>query len=100
MSKVMLVMDKPKKCGECDFIRNYEDGAFSRNPHCCCELIWFLEGEDYRVNPNSLDKNCLFREVPQKKEEHSSEYYEFGSLGVAFVSGYNACIDEILKGSE
>lgn len=96
MSKAMLVMDMPKNCGNCDFIRNYEDGAFSRNPHCCCELIWFLEEEDYRVNPNSLDKNCPLREVPQKQSLNGtlSEFQK----GVR--SGYNACIDEIMKGSE
>lgn len=97
MSKAILVRDMPKNCGNCNFIRNYEDGAFSRNPHCCCELIWFLEGEDYRVDQNSLDKNCPLRELPQKitSWKGKSTNYQQGHR-----DGYNACIDEILKGSE
>lgn len=43
---------------------------------------------------------CPLRELPQKKEEHPKEYYEFGSIGLSFCIGYNACIDEIMKGSE
>nr|DAT97013.1 MAG TPA: hypothetical protein [Caudoviricetes sp.] len=35
--------------------------------------------------------------LPEKKEELQPEKYEFGSLGRAFVAGFNACLDEILK---
>jgi len=48
----------PKNCNECEHIGHYENGLFSRNPHCCCELIWQLKHEDYKVDKNSLDENC------------------------------------------
>lgn len=98
MSKAMLVMDKPKKCGDCNFIRPFETGAFSRNPHCCCELMWFLKEEDYRVDKNTLDENCPLREVPKKKNDNplaSDTMYKYG-----YAQGYNACIDEILGDKE
>ena len=48
----------PKTCDECKYIGHYESGLFARNPHCCCELIWQILKEDYRVNKNSLDQDC------------------------------------------
>lgn len=59
MSKVTLEDYKmPNTCGECKFIGRYETGIWSRNPHCCCELIWRLKNEDYKVDKNSIDQNC------------------------------------------
>lgn len=59
MSKVTLEDFKvPNTCGECGFIGHYEIGIWSRNPHCCCELMWQLKEIDYRVDKNSLDENC------------------------------------------
>lgn len=48
----------PETCGKCEHIGRYEASPYARNPHCCCELIWQLKKEEYRVNKNSLDKNC------------------------------------------
>ena len=48
----------PKTCGECEHIGHYEGGWYGRDSHCCCELIWRLAQEDYRVNKKSLDKHC------------------------------------------
>lgn len=48
----------PKTCAECGFIGDYTAGVFARNPHYCCELIWQLKKEDYKVDKNSLDENC------------------------------------------
>lgn len=59
MKKVIFEDFKiPDTCGECEYIGYYENGIYARNPHCCCELIWELKMEDYKVNKNSLDKNC------------------------------------------
>ena len=55
----------PNTCGECNFIGVYEDGPFHRNPHCCCELLWLLEQEEYRVNKNSLDPNCPLTKITE-----------------------------------
>jgi len=55
---VKINIKKPSTCGECKFIGAYTNGPFARNPHYCCELIWDLQEEDYRVNPDELDDNC------------------------------------------
>ena len=36
-------------------------------------------------------------ELPEKMEELPTEKYEFGGLGRAFVTGFNACLEKILK---
>lgn len=48
----------PKTCGECEHCGHYETGVYARHPHCCCELIWELQREDYKVDKNFLDENC------------------------------------------
>lgn len=50
----------PTKCSECKHIGNYTTGPFVRNPHHCCELIWSLFKQDYRVNPEELDEHCPY----------------------------------------
>ena len=59
MSKIIFEDVKiPETCDKCRHIGRYETGPYVRSPHCCCELIWQLKKEEYRVNKNSLDKNC------------------------------------------
>ena len=53
-----LYFKTPNTCGECGFIGHYETGIWKRNPHCCCEFIWQLKEEDYKVDKNSLNENC------------------------------------------
>ena len=48
----------PDKCDDCKWIGRYEKGLYARHPHCCCELIYKLQDEDYKVNKNTIDKNC------------------------------------------
>ena len=62
MAKVTINYKKPKTCGECRFIGHYESGAYARNPHCCCELMWTLYEEDYKVDKNGMDENCPLEE--------------------------------------
>ena len=57
----------PNTCGECRFIGHYENGPYARNPHCCCELLWVLKEEDYKVNKNSLDENCPLKVLTIKQ---------------------------------
>ena len=80
MSKVMLVMDKPKNCGKCP---------------CFMELRTdFCSVTDEDVSPyGKRPESCPLRPVPEK-QKHSSIDNEFQSNK---KSGYNACIDEILK---
>ena len=51
----------PDKCDDCKWIGKYETGPYIRDPHCCCELIYKLQDEDYRVNKNTVDENCPLR---------------------------------------
>ena len=48
----------PEKCSKCKFIGHYENGTYSRNPHCCCELYWDLHQDEIRVDKNSRDERC------------------------------------------
>lgn len=48
----------PEKCSKCKFIGHYENGIYSRNPHCCCELYWDLHQDEIRVDKNSRDERC------------------------------------------
>lgn len=82
MSKVMLVMDEPKKCLECPMLNGSDE----------C----ILQDEDANFTSDTWDdlkSNCPLRPVPEKKKVMSiqcdKEHY--------FNRGYNACIDEILK---
>lgn len=40
---------------------------------------------------------CPLLELLEKKEELPVEQYESGSIARAFVSGFNTCLEEILK---
>lgn len=90
MSKAMLIMDMPSSCSECKLKSRVH--GISNVTHCCnlAEGIISLDkGFEERLD------NCPLRELPQKREmrflDDASEFYR---------QGYNACIDEILKGEE
>lgn len=80
MSKAILVIDMPKSCEKCRFHLNYP-----KVKHYCY------------IKQRAFDEDkpdwCPLKEVPKKKT------HTLHSIG-AWNSGYNACIDEILKGSE
>ena len=91
-----MVMDMPETCCDCRFCRELHEGV-----EACCEL------ED-EPNDNTQCRMiddycyhkpdwCFLRELPERKEELPVEKYEFGGLGKAFVSGWNTCLDKILK---
>lgn len=48
----------PINCKECMYVGVYDTRPYARNPHCCCELIWQLLHEDYKVDPDTIDTNC------------------------------------------
>ena len=87
MAKAVLVMDMPEhvcqKCALCYETENDDE-------YLCCAAGKFV--------PNGKKPDwCPLRELPERKEELPVEKYEFGGLGKAFTSGWNACLDEILK---
>lgn len=79
MAKAVLVIDMPEQvCQKCTLCYETEDDEYL----CCATGKLLPDGE----KPDW----CPLRELPVEK-------YEFGGLGKAFVSGFNACLDEILK---
>lgn len=94
MSKAILVMGMPIRCLNCDCVGHINhNGKFN-----VCRISGDILKEDdyYKKRPD----NCPLREVPEKKQiEHVEEDYD-GGYSHGFTQGYNACIDEILKGAE
>ena len=91
MSKVMLIMDMPSSCSECK-LKSRVHGIFNVT-HCCnlAEGIISLDkGFEERLD------NCPLRELPQKKDPNKELTWEHKK----WRDGYNACINEILKGEE
>lgn len=89
MAKAVLVMDDmPECCADC-YCGYFERDTKELN------LVCGATGED----ANNVGKPdwCPLRELPERKEKLPVEKYEFGRLGKAFVSGWNACLDKILK---
>ena len=94
MPKAILVMDMPESCSKCKFM--YEFQGIKK-----CQLMNVLNNGASRLSQNSFMKKrcekCPLRELPEREEELPVEKYEFGGLGKAFTSGWNACLDKILK---
>lgn len=96
MSKVIAIIDKPKDCQECVFgICKYSTRLTTRRKGYYCRLKKpkdrVVEEFDYDAEVHL--SNCPLKEVPQKPD-----YPPINES--SYVAGYNACIDEILKGSE
>lgn len=53
----------PIKCKDCMYVGIYDVGPYARNPHCCCELIWQLIHEDYKVDPDVIDEKCPLKDA-------------------------------------
>ena len=86
MAKAILVMDMPEQvCQKCTLCYETKDDEYM----CCATGKLLPDGE----KPDW----CPLLELPERKEELPVEKYEFGVLGNAFTSGWNACLDKILK---
>lgn len=88
MAKAVLVMDMPECCADCAC--SYFERDSKHNLICGA-----TGGED----ANNVGKPdwCPLRELPEEKKGLPVEEYQFGSIGKAFVSGWNACLDAITK---
>lgn len=75
MSKSILVIDTPENCCGCDL----ESG------HYCGKEKRYIDEEEFETIPDW----CPLRDLPEK-------YYP---VSMNFESGFNTCIDEILKGA-
>lgn len=93
MAKAVLVMDMPESCDMCDFADDTQPPRYGeRTLYCNAPGI----GDDATDYIACRPDWCPLRELPEKMEELPPEKYEFGSLGRAFVAGFNGCLDKIL----
>ena len=88
MSKAILVMDMPSSCFKCPVGRN--ESIPLETAIVCMEKNKWLTGNQCESKPEW----CPVKPMPEKKENAIGTNYQ------RFVNGYNACIDEIMKGSE
>ena len=79
MSKSILVMDTPSCCNECDVI--------------CMKYYSAIQNGDIEIL--TKPDGCPLKELPQKMEGK-----EYSLIKIGEKKGYNACIDDILEGSE
>lgn len=94
MAKAGLIMDMPESCDMCDFVDDEQPPRYGEKT-LYCGIPGM--GEDVTDYIACRPEFCPLRELPERKEELPVEKYEFGGLGKAFTSGWNACLDEILK---
>lgn len=84
--KAILVMDMPESCLKCPLCSDAD------------ECLVQDEDANFRASDSweELRKSCPLRELPEKKD------YDYcdRSIWTHERIGYNACIDEILGGSE
>ena len=94
MPKAILVMDMPESCSKCKFM--YEFQGIKKS-----QLMNVLDNGASKLSQGTFTEKrhdwCPLRELPEREEELPVEKYEFGGLGKAFTSGWNACLDKILK---
>lgn len=112
MSKAVLVMDMPKDCLHCNLRKvihtnekKYQHCGLDTNGYC---LESFFKENDLVEGFKS--EHCPLREFPKKKnsmnlnsimEKCKDRDSIMDSILKQFiVDGYNACIDELLKGEE
>lgn len=91
MSKAIVVIDMPEHCINCPMCNG--------NDEC------ILQDEDANYLADTwekLKKGCPLREVPKKKEPQKFNPYEMykTEYNKGYRKGYNACIDDFLKGCE
>lgn len=82
--KAILLIDMPKKCGDCKLFMN------NGNSYWCVKT-------GYDTTSSSMPDNCL-RPIPKKIE--APEIYELWNTDSEYIKGWNDCIDEILGGKE
>ena len=98
MSKAVLIMDMPSSCSKCKFM--YEFYGVKK-----CQLLNILENGGKAIIPTDTlttgrKECCPLREFPEKKERLVATNDYDGGYSHGFTHGYNACIDELLKGEE
>ncbi len=95
MSKCVLVMDMPSSCSKCDLRgKNYglENVCFGKVEHSKKYGDYYKDIQNIETRPDW----CPLRNLPEKdNKSYFPDEYSDGHR-----DGYNACIDELLKGEE
>ena len=91
MAKAVLVMDMPECCADC-YCGYFERDTKELN------LVCGATGED----ANNVGKPdwCPLRKLPERMEvcgTYNAAYYAKGGKMPSYKTGWNACLDEILK---
>lgn len=95
MPKAVLVIDMPERCTKCPLLLTIpQKGGLAL---CLARPTNGQEEYNPKNEKTWRPDWCPLRELPEKKEELPVEQYESGSIARAFVSGFNACLEEILK---
>lgn len=98
MSKSILVIGTPKRCLDCSFGNSQESNGeevYCNILNCTTYQKDIYEDEEEEELYNSKKPDwCPIRNIPKKRKvkDHIDDDAK------AFINGYNACIDEILKG--
>lgn len=86
MSKAILVIDMPTRCGECPVCASYQSCAFSIREYWCA-----TNGKD--VEPDSKPDWCPLKRVPRMRFTYVDHD---DAETVNYNRGWNHCIDKIL----
>lgn len=86
MSKSVLVIDTPENCIKCEFSARRLGGKGRCALNKDCGNV---------IPDNGKPDWCPLKELPEKKIRN--ELIADKEWGCGFASGYNYCIDEILK---
>ena len=87
MSKAILILDMPESCDDCPLLSGYY-------------VDIYCGGKQNRVINNPYPKDfrqdwCPLKEVPEK-EKNDDPVYDNDEYDDGFITGWNACIDDIL----
>lgn len=96
MAKAVLVMENPESCFGCNFL--YCDGDTNLDSCQAREEARPVDSETYK-KPDW----CPLRKLPERMEvcgTYNAAYYAKGGKMPSYKTGWNACLDEILKGPQ
>lgn len=104
MSKSILILDTPENCLDCPLGIGYcsdEDGeeVYCNILECTTYQKGIYEDEDEEELYNDKKPDwCPLKNVPEKKDVEEARKNRPWSGEGDYRVGYNACIDEILRG--
>lgn len=98
MQKAVLILDMPKKCKKCRF----KDTNHHLEDICLCKTEKDKDGGEYFkeiVDLKTKPDWCPLKPMPEKMHV-CGKYPQEDKIVPSYKIGYNACIDELLKGEE